>query len=179
MSELWSARLNYRKTLKADFSLFYRLYSDPRVMKYTFLDICNEVEAQNIFAEIYEEKVFTYYTVKEKQHNQFIGFIFCNTTLEHLQWGIVSIGYILDPDAWGKWYATEMAEAMMNFLFKKWKIHKVEANGHAQNLASEKVLIKLWMKKEWVARKARNKNNQWWDEFLYGILREEWEKLQP
>ena len=178
MKEIISTRLIYEKIKKTDFFLLSSLYSNHEVMRYTYLDVCNESSAKEIFEEVCKEKIFTYFVVREKHSHQFIGFVFYNTTLEHKKWGIVSIGYILHPDVLGRWYATEMGKAMIDYLFATRPIHKLEANTHAKNLASEKILIKLGMKKEWVARKARYKNGEWWDEIHYRILREEWEKME-
>ena len=83
MKKLSSSRLIYEKIQKSDFPLFFDLYSDPRVMQYTYLDVGSEPETKLIFQEVCEEKEFTYFTVRDKLSHQFIGFIFYDTTLEH------------------------------------------------------------------------------------------------
>jgi [ribosomal protein S5]-alanine N-acetyltransferase len=67
-----------------------------------------------------------------------------------------------------------MARAIISHLFETTPIHKITADCHIENTNSEKILIKLGMKKEGISRKARYKQNEWKDELNYGLLREEW-----
>lgn len=83
MKRMTSLRLLYRRIEKSDFPFFYSLYSDPEVMRYTYLDVCDEPKSLEIFREVCEEKVFTYFMVSEKQNNGYIGFVFYNNILDH------------------------------------------------------------------------------------------------
>jgi ribosomal-protein-alanine N-acetyltransferase len=56
--------------------------------------------------------------------------------------GVVEIAYGLDPEHWGKGYATEAATAMVNFAFAFEEIRVVRAHTLPQSNASARVLAK-------------------------------------
>lgn len=55
----------------------------------------------------------------------------------------VEIGYGLDEPYWGNGYATEAAEAMINWAYSNEGVYFVEAETEPENTASKKVLEKL------------------------------------
>lgn len=57
--------------------------------------------------------------------------------------GGVEIGYGLSPEYWGKGYATEAVEAMVDWASKQPEVKFVEAETEETNIASQKVLKKV------------------------------------
>lgn len=55
------------------------------------------------------------------------------------------LGYWLDPAFYGQGYATEAAEALLLFGFKKLNLSRITATCCKTNVASQKVLVKLGM----------------------------------
>lgn len=53
------------------------------------------------------------------------------------------IGFHLCEAAWGKGYATEAAQAVIDYAFKSLNADVIYAGRHPDNTASEKVLLKL------------------------------------
>jgi ribosomal-protein-alanine N-acetyltransferase len=87
------------------------------------------------------------------------------------------MGYELDPDHWGKGYATEAARAVLQFGFSNMGLHRISASCVADNTGSAHVLEKLGMQKEGRLRENEYYKGRSWDTLLYAILYEEWQAL--
>lgn len=84
------------------------------------------------------------------------------------------LGYWLGADAWGHGYATEAADALVDFGFEHLGLARIYAQVLAGNVASCRVLEKLGMVDEGLRRRHVRKGKQLCDVILYGLLREEW-----
>jgi RimJ/RimL family protein N-acetyltransferase len=84
------------------------------------------------------------------------------------------IGYELDPEFWGRGYATEAARAIVRFGFDALSVHRIWSWCIADNVASARVLEKLGMRLEGRLREHEHFKGRWWDTLLYGILEHEW-----
>jgi ribosomal-protein-alanine N-acetyltransferase len=87
----------------------------------------------------------------------------------------IEIGYGIDEvKERGKGLATEAVKLMVDFLFKTKNIERIEATTDTKNVASQKVLEKNGFKREGLMRKRSFVNGEFRDDYLYSILREEW-----
>ncbi len=84
------------------------------------------------------------------------------------------MGYELDPKMWGSGYATEAAEALLQFGFAELRLHRIWAEALAANENSIRVLEKLGMRQEGRLREKEFFKGRFWDTVIYGILAEEW-----
>lgn len=84
------------------------------------------------------------------------------------------LGYGVIPNERGKGYCTEAVTIAVDYLFLSKPIVRVQAHTNIRNKASQRVLEKSGFKKDGIARKRIFVRGKWRDEFLYGILREEW-----
>ncbi len=87
------------------------------------------------------------------------------------------IGYELAPDCWGQGFATEAAQAMVNFGFQELGLRRISSWCIADNAASARVLERLGFRQEGRLRRNECFKGRWWDTLLYALLREEWENL--
>ena len=88
---------------------------------------------------------------------------------------IAELGYWMGLPYWGQGYATEAAQALVDFGFSKMALRKVFALHFGSNVASGRVMQKIGMTLEGVQRKQELKWERVEDLILYGILREEWQ----
>jgi RimJ/RimL family protein N-acetyltransferase len=88
----------------------------------------------------------------------------------------VETGYWLGEPFWGKGIATTAVRLIVEYTFSNFNIHRVYAEPFSRNTASCKVLEKNGFKQEGHLRQHAFKNDQYEDVFIYGLLREEWEK---
>ncbi len=85
------------------------------------------------------------------------------------------IGWVFQPTYHGQGYATEGAHALIRYGFEELDLHRVIATCQPENPASYRVMEKLGMQREGHFRKCIYRgDNQWWDEYFYAILREDW-----
>lgn len=86
------------------------------------------------------------------------------------------IGYIVNPDYWGRGIATEAAMLLIDFGFEHFNLHRIFATCDPRNIGSYKVLEKVGMTKEGRIRENLKMKDGWRDSFLYSILKYEWGK---
>jgi [ribosomal protein S5]-alanine N-acetyltransferase len=85
------------------------------------------------------------------------------------------IGWVVHPDHQGRGYATEAARALLGLAFERLGAHRVIATCQPENPASCHVAEKLGMRREGHFRACIHRDDgQWWDEYFYAILEEEW-----
>jgi [ribosomal protein S5]-alanine N-acetyltransferase len=88
------------------------------------------------------------------------------------------LGYWLGADVWGKGYATEAANALVDIGFAELGLSRIYAHVLEGNAASCRVLEKLGMINEGVRRKHVRKGRKLVDIVLFGMLRDEWRDHQ-
>jgi RimJ/RimL family protein N-acetyltransferase len=84
------------------------------------------------------------------------------------------IGYEIDPQYWGRGYATEAARAIVVFGFTTLGAHRIWAQCIAENRASARVLEKVGMRLEGRLREDEHFKGRRWDTLIYAILISEW-----
>lgn len=174
-----STRLFYKKMDKTDYDLFYEIYSNQKVMQFTYMDRLEKLEeARNMFEETLQNqneygKCMEYIAILKKT-NIPVGIVDYDVILSHEKGGIAEIGYFIKPEYWGQGFGTEMGTALIHYLFQNTRIHKIIASCNENNKNSERIMYKLGMKKEGIFKKARYKHGQWENEIKYGLLKDEW-----
>ena len=88
------------------------------------------------------------------------------------------IGYTLNPHYQHKGYAREAIRNLLKYLFEELKKHKVVGSVDPENIASIKLLEDLGFKRERILRKSVLEDEEWKDDMVYGMLEEEWKKIQ-
>ncbi|TFB14251.1 N-acetyltransferase [Filobacillus milosensis] len=87
----------------------------------------------------------------------------------------IEIGYTIAPTEQQKGYATESLRAMISYLFKNLKKHRITASVDPNNINSIKLLNKLGMRKEAHFVQSINLKGYWEDDCIYAILKDEWD----
>jgi [ribosomal protein S5]-alanine N-acetyltransferase len=77
------------------------------------------------------------------------------------------LGYWLGEKYWGKGIASEAVNAIVEYAFKHFDIHKIFANVFERNKASMKVLEKCGFTCEAIHRQAIVKGDAFMDEYMY------------
>jgi RimJ/RimL family protein N-acetyltransferase len=84
------------------------------------------------------------------------------------------LGYWLGADVWGHGYATEAADALVDFGFARLGLSRIYAQVLDGNDASCRVLEKLGMINEGMRRSHIRKGKRLHDVVMFGMLRDEW-----
>ncbi|MGV3465072.1 MAG: GNAT family N-acetyltransferase [Heyndrickxia sp.] len=90
---------------------------------------------------------------------------------------MVTIGYFLAEAFWDRGIATESVKVLLEYLFKKVQINRVQAEVMPLNFHSKKVLLKNGFIKEGTIRQATLWSGKGVvDVEIYGLLKEDFEK---
>ncbi|MBC8153478.1 MAG: GNAT family N-acetyltransferase [Bacteroidetes bacterium] len=84
------------------------------------------------------------------------------------------IGYWLSEPFWGRGVMSEAVPVMVDYMFKSFQINRIYACVLEGNVGSMRVLDQAGFRAEAILRKATVKNNQYLDEHIYALLREEY-----
>ncbi|KEQ47338.1 acetyltransferase family protein [Streptococcus oralis] len=90
---------------------------------------------------------------------------------------VLEIGYILQPDYWGRGYVPEAARALIDLAFKELGLHKIELSCFGYNVQSQRVAEKLGFTLEARIRDRKDAQGNRCDDLRYGLLRSEWEVI--
>jgi RimJ/RimL family protein N-acetyltransferase len=82
-----------------------------------------------------------------------------------------------DKTYWGKGIGTEAAQLMIKYGFEKLNLNRISSNVYDFNLRSQKMHLKIGFKPEGRRRKAHFTNGAYRDVLEYGILSQEWKRL--
>ncbi|MBE2217112.1 MAG: GNAT family N-acetyltransferase [Ignavibacteria bacterium] len=103
-------------------------------------------------------------------------------TIGYHVWSLQSrygeVGYALSIDFWNQGYVTEAFGAVIRFGFENMGLNRVEATCKLPNTASEKVMLKCGLTFEGIMKQKLFAKGQYHDLKLYGITKEDWEKLK-
>jgi RimJ/RimL family protein N-acetyltransferase len=89
----------------------------------------------------------------------------------------INLGYALAPKFHGNGYATEAIKKLIEHAFSHRKAERIFATVFVDNIASKRVLEKNNFKYEGTLRHCVKKYNQWRDEWLFALIKPEWENL--
>ncbi len=81
------------------------------------------------------------------------------------------IGYVFRRDVWGQGYATEAARAVLDYGFRRLKLHRIWATCDVKNKGSARVLEKIGMTREGRLRKNVRMRGSWRDSYLYAVVK--------
>ena len=138
-------RLYLREFELSDARSMFDLNSDKEVIKYTGDDhFSSESEALNFIKNYdhYKNHGFGRWAVILKENNTFIGW----NGLKLNEEDDIDIGFRFFRKYWGRGYASESAEAVLDYGFNFLKIDLIVGRVAPENKASVRILEKLGMK---------------------------------
>jgi len=90
---------------------------------------------------------------------------------------VATVGiFIGDKDYWSKGYGTDAMRVLVSFIFNEMNINKVKLNVYSFNPRAIKSYEKCGFIKEGVLRQEIFRKGQYHDEFVMGLLREEFDQ---
>lgn len=142
-------RLLLREITLEDKEQMFLLHSNPEVQKYTGEDPITSIEimeeAIRDRVEWYKKYGYGRWGTFLKDGMQFIGW----AGLSYLpEFDEIDLGYRFLPEHWGKGYATEASEAILQYGFENLGLKRIIAIAMKENPASIRVMEKVGMKFE-------------------------------
>lgn len=173
MTELHTKRLYLRKMKVADASSLFRIWSDPDVTKFMNISsFTSENQAKDMIElldGLAQSNEAIRFSIIELESTEIIGSCGYNTLdFEHAK---AEIGYDIAQAFWGKGYATEAINSLVEHAFTTLALNRIEAKVHPENVNSIKVLQKLNFTFEGTLRQTERVNGQFHDLNIYSKLR--------
>ncbi|KAB3525920.1 GNAT family N-acetyltransferase [Alkaliphilus serpentinus] len=177
---LESSNLILKGIEKEDVKEVFSIYNNDKVFEF-----CGILPKRNIntvenmighFERDYNKKSRIKWGVYSKNDNsRLVGIIEAMDFNQKVN--MVTIGYFLAEDQWGRGIASEAVRRLITFLFEVAEINRIHAEVMPDNVASKKVLLKNGFIKEGLVRQARLWSGKGLvDLEIYGILREDYYK---
>jgi RimJ/RimL family protein N-acetyltransferase len=157
--------LNLRIAEKGDVSLVAERWRNPQYMG-EYQDVMDIPEAKLEKVMLKDTIFFIIEKKDETKVGHIGGWMYGRICME--------IGFALVPSERGKGYGTEAIKMMVDYLFLEKDIARVQAPAATGNIASQKALEKAGFSKEGLMRKLWFARGEYVDQYLYSILREEW-----
>lgn len=176
MQQIETERLVIRRFKEEDWKDLYEYLSDEEVVRYEPYQTFSVEEAQREAKSRAESPHF--FAVCLKENNNLIGNVYF-AKQEFKTW---EIGYVFNRAYQGKGYATEAANAVIEYGFETRGARRIVAMCNPLNVASWRLLERLGMRREGHLRqniyfkKDKQGNPIWSDTYEYAILKEEYIK---
>ena len=169
---LSTPRLILRALQPSDLDDLYEYASDPEIDQYVpwehYKNIDEARKNLNEFLEEYEKDRLGAWGIEHRADKNLIGIT--NISMPHRINRNVELGYTISRAYWGKGYATEAVQAVIQFGFEKMKLVRIEAVVLPENLASARVLEKSGMQFEGVLHSYQVWKNKPCDLRMYAIV---------
>lgn len=146
MDELLTARLRLRHWRDDDLDGLRRLDRDPRFMRFLNADGSLRSEEETVarlawMQRDWVEHGFGRWAVEERRTGRLVGHAGCGV---HSLWpDDPELGYGIDPELWGRGYATEAAAAALAHGFQTLGFRRVVSLIHPDNVRSIRVAERL------------------------------------
>lgn len=178
---IYTDRLCLREVSEKDYDFISELETSDFIQKFESDTIPKKEDVDKKFLKmleyINEVPRTKYYLIVTKLPNfQPVGkLIFWEIDSSIREW---EIGWDVHPNYVGKGYAPEAAKALLEFAFNNLGVHRIQALCNDKNTNSEKVMIKIGMKKEGTCRGVRFLNNSWYGSHIYSLLDNDFKNLE-
>lgn len=171
-------RLMMRPFTLEDRDSIYNIMKDTDMYKYTPDEPWKSVEIAeefiNLALRLYDSEHHTFrhfFAVTVKESGEIIGF--CGVGGIAYDRTQNEVFYSIGKDYWGKGYATEAAKAMLKYAFHELELAKVIAAVHPNNIASNRVLEKIGLKRTGIITGLPEEHAFFDGEYLYSLNKEE------
>jgi ribosomal-protein-alanine N-acetyltransferase len=171
--ELLGNKVRLRPLDNSDVDDFYKWWNDPKFSgEYAGLEPISRADVQELVGK---EEWFMIFTRPEDRK---IGLIsYYGVRRDYLN--LFEIGYRIMPSERRKGYTTEAARLLVDHLFTtKKEIERIEAVTDVENVPSQRVLEKNGFRREAELSKRFFNKGQYRNEYMYCLLREEWQKAK-
>lgn len=176
LPELTTERLTLRKMLVADASDMYEYAARPEVTKYLTWqphpDRDYTREYLQYLGNRYAAGMFYDWAIVYEPDCKMVGT--CGFTAFNCTSDSAEVGYVLNPEYWGKGIAPEALIRVLEFGFDDLGLHRIEARFIEENDRSRRVMEKVGMRFEGVLREGMLVKGNYVNVGICSILESEW-----
>lgn len=171
-------RLILRPIAPSDAAAMHVYKSDPDAVRYVPYEPLERADIEQRIATIWSTTQFTQegdavsLAVEERATGALVGDVVLFWRSEANRSG--EVGYIFDPRAAGRGYATETVEALLALGFDGLGLHRIAARIDERNTASAKVVERLGFRREARLVESEWFKGEWSTLLVYALLEDEW-----
>lgn len=147
--EIQTNRLLLRPWRESDLDAFAKINQDPKVMNY-FLSPLTREESDTLAKKIislFDQNGYGLFAVEIPGECDFIGFVgLLEATFPAPFTPAMEIGWRLDSTYWGRGFAPEAAQAVLDFAFNQLKLEEIVSFTPKGNHPSRRVMEKIGMR---------------------------------
>jgi aminoglycoside 6'-N-acetyltransferase len=179
---LYSPRLRLRRFTPDDLGPFLEYRNDLEVARYQGWDGCTQDEAAAFIRTQAEQGPgipgqWLQIAIALRETDQLLGD--CGLKVHARDPRQATIGVTLARPYQRIGYATEALVTLFDYVFGTMNLHRVVADTDPENTSSWRLLQRLGMRREGHTMRSLWFKRDWADEYLYGILAEEWRSRGP
>jgi ribosomal-protein-alanine N-acetyltransferase len=163
-----------REVNEMDCDEIYSIYSNEDAVRYQQIEPMKSMEQAKKsvihFLDGFKNKKFIRWCITDKNNNRVLGLI---TLHDFDNWNRkAEIGYMLDKKYWKQGIMNEVGQKVIEYAFEVIKLHRIEASIHPENIASNKLSIKLGFIEEGLKKEAafNRATGKFEDRLIYGII---------
>lgn len=169
MTVINSDRLVLTPLTENDFSDIHLMNCFPEVAQYNTIGIPAALSVTSaMLQKVMADPTKNVWVMRGKNTGVYVGEVGLNLSASKYAKG--EIHYSLLPEHWGKGYASETVQAIINYGFETLKLHRIEAGVAVENTKSVNLLEKARMRREGICRKILPLQTGWMDNYMYAIL---------
>ena len=147
---LETERLFLRPMNASDIEAVFEMRRDHEIMRYIREPVQSREEAENwinLISSRWAKDRIGFCSLIEKQSGKFAGWCGLWELKEN---GEIEVGYAIAREFWGKGYASESAEAFLEYGFNQLNLEKIVAVARPENTASRRVMEKIGMSFDYI-----------------------------
>jgi ribosomal-protein-alanine N-acetyltransferase len=176
-----TSRLILRPFTENDGEAMLRIQDNPIMTRYTPDETWKGIEdayeflkfAQWLYTDDPNRPWFRIFLgIMEKLSDNLIGY--CGLGNPEFNAKLVEVFYSVDCPYWGRGYATETAQALLNYGFRELKLDKIVGFAEKENLASIRVLEKIGLKRNGEISGLPERFSYFNGEPFFELRHEEW-----
>lgn len=169
--ELHTDRFLLRQIVAADLPFIFRGLSHPDVTPFygiAYRNIEDAKEQMDFYDHLWREKKGIWWKITDRVTGEPLGA--CGINDYQAQHEKAEIGYWLLPEHWRKKIMSEVLPVMLAYVFRHWRLHRLEAVIEDGNETSWRLAEKLGFRYEGKLREAEIKNGKRINLLLYSLL---------
>jgi len=149
--------------------------NDPEVCRYNSHGetLYTREMAQSYIASVIDNPSYAVFAICLREDDRHVG----NISLQQVSAKNSSAEFAIligEPSIFGKGIGYEAGKLLLEYAFDTLKLHRLYCGTHAENIAMQKLALKLGMSEEGSRRDAFFKNGTFADIVEYGILADEY-----
>lgn len=168
---LETERLILRPMNESDIEDVYKMRRDDEIMRFIREPVMSRKEAEdwiNMISSRWAKDEIGFCSVIERASGKFAGWCGLWQLKENNE---IEVGYAIAKNFWKKGYASEAAEAVLNYAFNGLGLKTVVAVARPENAGSRRVMEKIGMKFDYIGKFYER------DLVHYSITKEEFQKI--